>query len=114
MEKSAPAGEKSPFEHPDVAIFGTVINILLTESDRGAVLVGACVVDNFLEKLFEHVFPEHMNSKTRSGLMKYPGPLRLNRCEGRYRPGDSPDWQGFTQGNSCVAQSSELSGSRRG
>jgi hypothetical protein len=76
MDPTSSAGEMIPFDHPDVAqIFGSVINILLNESDRGAVLVGACVVDSFLRKLFEHTFPSHMNKESRRALLDYPGPL---------------------------------------
>ena len=76
MEESKPAGIPLPLDHPDIAEnFGSVLNILLSESDRGAVLVGACVVDNFLRKLFEHIFPDCINKDTRRGLLKYPGPL---------------------------------------
>ena len=35
----------------------------------------ACVVDTFLRKLFEHIFPSHMNRDSRRALLKYPGPL---------------------------------------
>ena len=76
MDETKFEPRKLPLEHPDIShIFESVINILLGESDRGAVLVGASVVDSFLRKLFEHFCPKSMGKEARRLLFDYPGAL---------------------------------------
>jgi hypothetical protein len=76
MNESESHGEPLPFDHADVAdAFETALNVLVSESDRGAVLVGASVVDNLLRKLFEHTVLASLNKETRKKLFNYPGVL---------------------------------------
>jgi len=59
-----------------VKVFTDVMHVLMTESDRGAVLVGLSVVDQHLRKLFEHGLPSDMaTSNAKKRLLDYPGPL---------------------------------------
>ncbi|MGH7514768.1 MAG: hypothetical protein ACREOQ_17825 [Gemmatimonadales bacterium] len=65
-----------PLAHPEVLpIFSSVLDTLIRESDRGAVLIGASVVDSYLGKLFEHVAAGWMGPKDVKRLLRYPGAL---------------------------------------
>lgn len=45
------------------------------ESDRGAVLVCAALVDEYLKKLYEQIGSDRMSSRSLSRLLSYPGAL---------------------------------------
>jgi hypothetical protein len=74
---STPQSEEAHFlEHPEVKIlFGPSLEALVRESDRGAVLIAAQIVDNALRRLFEEVAPTGMSRKTLKSLLDYSGPL---------------------------------------
>ena len=63
-------------EHPDVKVlFNEVLPELIAESDRGAVIVGADVVDSQLRILFEKLMSKSISNKRKKSLFDYPGPL---------------------------------------
>lgn len=65
-----------PLQHPEIsALFADLLENLIGESDRGAVLIGAAHVDNHLRRLFEAVFPSDLSKTKRNALLNYPGPL---------------------------------------
>jgi hypothetical protein len=65
-----------PFDHPELGeTFYEVLDTLIKESDRGAVLVGTSLVDSFLHRLFENVAPEGMGKKALRTMLEYPGAL---------------------------------------
>ena len=69
------ATAKNPFDHPDVAkLFDELFPVLVSESDRGAVLIAAAQVDRQLRILFEQIAPADLGTKALRGLLK--GPLR--------------------------------------
>lgn len=69
------AENKSPL-HPEIEeLFPDLLTNLMEESDRGAVLVGASHIDQYLKKLFEAVAPSELGKKQRKSLLDYPGPL---------------------------------------
>lgn len=62
--------------HPEIAeTFNQVFNLILAESDMGAVLISTSVLDNYLRKLFEIVMPASCAKGTKRSLLNYPGPL---------------------------------------
>ena len=66
----------SPFDLPKMnEFFGALVSGLISESDRGAVLVGATYLDNHLDKLIKDGLPADMKKEERECLMKYPGPV---------------------------------------
>jgi hypothetical protein len=69
-------GVPLPFDHPDLGdTFYAILDTLVRESDRGAVLIGASLVDSFLRQLFEKIAPEGMSKKTLRSILEYPGAL---------------------------------------
>ncbi len=63
-------------DHPDVdALSHGVLDKLLAESDRGAVLVGTSYVDLNLKNLFEVTAPAELSKRRLSRILEYPGPL---------------------------------------
>jgi hypothetical protein len=69
-------GRVVPVDHPDVRpVFEMVLQTIVAESDRGAVLVAASVVDEYLGKLFEGVLPSTTPAKVRKQFLKYPSPF---------------------------------------
>ena len=65
-----------PVDHPDVKpVFENVLETIVAESDRGAVLVASAVVDDYLGKLFEGILPATASSDLRKQFLKYPNPL---------------------------------------
>ncbi len=69
-------GVPLPFDHPALGeSLHAVLDTLVKESDKGAVLVGAALVDNFLRTLFEKVAPAGMGKKALAALLDYPGAL---------------------------------------
>ena len=62
--------------HPEVdGLWHQVINSLLAESDRGAVLIGTTYVDANLKRLFEVIAPQDLSKRRLEPILKYPGPL---------------------------------------
>ncbi len=67
---------ESILNHPEIQdLFTKLTETLLQESDRGAVLVGASIVDEQLRNLFEEIVPSEMSRKERKSLLDYPGPI---------------------------------------
>lgn len=65
-----------PLQHPEIEpLFQELLGTLLNESDRGALLIGAAHVDNYLRLLVGSVFPASLGRRKRSSLLNYPGPL---------------------------------------
>ncbi|HKR06438.1 MAG TPA: hypothetical protein VJY62_17525, partial [Bacteroidia bacterium] len=64
-----------PFEYPEIkGLFGELFDKLLSESDRGAILIGQAYVEDFLTKFIEDVLPDK-GKKYKTKLLEYPGPL---------------------------------------
>jgi hypothetical protein len=62
--------------HPEVfPVLETVTQTIVMESDRGAVLVAASIVDDYLRRLFESRGSPQIGKKKRRELLEYPGPL---------------------------------------
>ncbi|HEX8450998.1 MAG TPA: DUF4145 domain-containing protein [Longimicrobium sp.] len=67
---------KDPLDHPEVReLFRTLLQTLLNESGRGAILIGTAHVDNHLRALFEVILPASHGKKKRQSLLSYPGAL---------------------------------------
>ena len=65
----------SPFEYPEVKItYIELVDKLLKESGRGAVIIGTTFVEGHLTKFIEDILPQKGN-KYRKRLLLYPGPL---------------------------------------
>ncbi|MGM0589243.1 MAG: hypothetical protein ACQETE_12550 [Bacteroidota bacterium] len=76
MSKKENNNEKSIFEHPDVEeVFDDVFKSLVAESDRGAVLVGAEIVNAQLDTLFREISESDASNTLLNKLLDYPGPL---------------------------------------
>jgi hypothetical protein len=64
-----------PFDYPEIKqLFRHLLDSLLEESGRGAVLIGTTHVDDYLLKLLSDALP-NQESKFKSRLFNYPGPL---------------------------------------
>ena len=62
-----------PFDHPEIKeVIDTTLNVLVAESDRGAVLVAAELINNTLGQFLQDIFPPEFKS---SILLNYPGSL---------------------------------------
>ena len=67
---------EQPFENPEVKkLFDILMDNLLTESGRGALLVATSHIDRYLTELFECVLPKDYPIAQRKQLFKYPGTL---------------------------------------
>jgi DNA-binding MltR family transcriptional regulator len=67
---------KELLPHPDVEdVFRTVLTTLAAESDRGAVLIGAEIVNDHLTELFREKASSSASNTVLNRLIKYPGPL---------------------------------------
>jgi hypothetical protein len=76
MKAEDEASGSSLFAHPEAkAVFESVMTTLVTESDRGAVLVGTSLVDRQLAKLFEKVAPASLSHGKLKNMLSYPGVL---------------------------------------
>lgn len=63
-------------EHPEVReTLSEVFHLILAESDRGAVLFGAEVINTYLERTFRRIAPKGMSSRRLKDLLDYTGPL---------------------------------------
>ncbi|AQU82658.1 MULTISPECIES: hypothetical protein [unclassified Halomonas] len=69
--------EKPHFmEHPEVVeLIDNSFPELVGESDRGAVIIGADIVDSVLYKLFDELISSEVSKKKRKRLFDYTGPL---------------------------------------
>jgi len=72
-----PRIEGIPFlEHPEVrSFFENEMLTLINESDRGAVLVAASILDQQMRHLFEAVATSELSKSKLSRILDYPGPL---------------------------------------
>jgi hypothetical protein len=67
---------QNPLEHPEIKkLLPTVFDTIVSESDRGAVVIGFAQVDNHLEALFQTVAPASLGKKLKERVLEYPGPL---------------------------------------
>lgn len=65
----------SPFDYPEVKIlFNKLLNTILEESERGAIIIGASSVEDHLTAYIEEVLPKKEESYKKK-LLNYPGPL---------------------------------------
>lgn len=56
-------------------VFKSVFSSLVSESDRGAVLVAAEIINNQLDKLFRETSQKSVTKTLLDRLLEYPGPL---------------------------------------
>lgn len=62
--------------HPELkSYFNEIVPTLLSESDRGAVLLGASYVDEQLNILFKKLVPSSVSGKRRKEIFNYTGPF---------------------------------------
>ncbi len=65
----------NPLDRPEIIeLFGTLMHKLLSESGRGAVLIGTNYVDEYLTEFITSIFPAH-TKEYRNKMLTYPGPL---------------------------------------
>lgn len=65
----------SPFEYPEVEeIFSHLVDTLLEESERGAIIIGTTKVEEQLEKYIRKILPNDGKTYTKK-LLDYPGVL---------------------------------------
>lgn len=65
----------NPLGHPELEAAFEVLETIIKESDRGAVLVAASVADSYLSKLFLASAAASDADGTVKHLLRYPGPL---------------------------------------
>lgn len=71
-----PSGHSDHFlEHPEVVPIFDSMSTLISESDRGAVLISAAHVDEVLRSAFEAIAPHDYSKSRLKDLLHYPGPL---------------------------------------
>ena len=76
MSDSDNASGISFLDHPEIEqLFASIFSDLVSESDRGAVLIGTSHVDFHLRRLFETVAPKSMSRRKLLRILEYPGPL---------------------------------------
>ncbi len=76
MEEAKESGRSISLKHPEIeGTFNQIFNMILAESDMGAILISTSVMDNYLGKLFEKVMPASCSKATKRSLLNYPGPL---------------------------------------
>ncbi|TSJ41487.1 hypothetical protein [Fluviicola chungangensis] len=64
------------FEHPKInELFNVLLENLLEESGRGAILIATAHADDFLTELIEITLPDEISKKERERLLNYPGHL---------------------------------------
>ena len=65
-----------PLANPEISkLFSQLAPILITESDRGAVLIGTAHVDERLKDLFDSLMPAQMPKADRKNLLRFSGAL---------------------------------------
>ena len=63
-------------DHPEVAdYFKNVFPIIITESDRGAILIAASQVDLFLKQALRKIAPQKISQKKLKILFDFTGPM---------------------------------------
>ena len=76
MENSKDNRRSISLQHPEIkGTFDKIFNMVLAESDMGAILISTSVLDQYLRKLFENVMPTSCSKTMRKSLLSYPGPL---------------------------------------
>jgi DNA-binding MltR family transcriptional regulator len=66
----------SPFDYPEInELFNKLLDNLLSESGRGALLIATSHVDEHLTRLIEAALPKSLSKNHKDKLFKYPGPL---------------------------------------
>ncbi|MBI1310669.1 hypothetical protein GC176_05115 [bacterium] len=76
MPASADNSDRHFLDHPEIQpLFESALTTLVSESDRGAVLIGAAHVDEFLRTVFERLAPKSMSRAQSKRILDYPGPL---------------------------------------
>ena len=76
MEESKDSQRSISLRHPEIkGRFDNIFNMVIAESDMGAILISTSVVDQYLGKLFENVMPTSCSKNMRRSLLNYPGPL---------------------------------------
>lgn len=64
------------FEHPKIKdLFDVLLEKLLEESGRGAILIATAHADDFLTELIVATFPNEISKKDKERLLNYPGHL---------------------------------------
>lgn len=64
------------FEHPKIKeLFNVLLENLLEESGRGAILIATAHADDFLTELIKTTLPNELSKKERERLLNYPGHL---------------------------------------
>jgi DNA-binding MltR family transcriptional regulator len=72
---SESSGTFNPMEYPEIReLIGVLFDKLLSESGRGAVLIGTAFVDDHLKAFISAVLPDQ-NKKYQNKILEYPGPL---------------------------------------
>jgi len=62
--------------HPDILeLVGNSLEEMRLESDRGAVLIAAEIINSALNNLFENIIPDDYGKKRRNEILSYPSPL---------------------------------------
>ena len=65
-----------PFENEEIKeLFSELLDTLLDESGRGAILIATTHVDDHLTKLIEAVLPKDFSKSQKDRIFKYPGQL---------------------------------------
>ena len=60
--------------HPELRpYFDEIVPLLISESDRGAVLLGVSKIDQYLTVFFERLVPESVSGKRRKDIFNYSG-----------------------------------------
>lgn len=64
------------FEHPKIKdLFDVLLDKLLDESGRGAILIATAHADDFLTELIQATLPDEISKKEKQRLLNYPGHL---------------------------------------
>lgn len=66
----------NPFNYPEIEdLFGNLLEKLLTESNRGAIMIGTAYVDDHLTNFLKEVLPKGKSTGYKNKLFAYPGAL---------------------------------------
>ena len=67
---------EQPWENPEIKkLFGILMDSVLEESGRGALLIATSHVDTYLTDLINSALPKEYSNNQRDKLFKYPGPV---------------------------------------
>lgn len=76
MKKPKDSKRSISLHHPEIKdTFDKIFNMVMAESDMGAILISTSVVDQYLTKLYENILPDSCSKTIRKNLLSYPGPL---------------------------------------